>query len=130
MQVVIRLGALDAGRDVMPGVFILVTFLTVLLGTVLVTLALDASGGAALAMLFLIALVGVVFVALAVSMGRQHPSHYGGDRHASENSFVRLDRDLEHTAVPEMIVDEDSLRYRELDRWSDDGAPRAPIDIR
>ena len=111
----------------MPGAFVLIMFPTFLLGAVLISLGLDLSGGAAIAMTLCVAFVGVAFVSLALSMRRQHPSHGGGDSRLSVDPVPPLDDDVvDFDAVPEEIHEEETGRLRDLERWSDDGAPRSP----
>ena len=111
----------------MPGAFVLIMFPTFLLGAVLISLGLDLSGGAAIAMALFVAFVGVAFVSLALSMRRQHPSHGGGDSRLSEHGLLPLDdEDVYLGAVPEHIRDLDTGNPRDLERWSDDGAPGSP----
>ncbi len=112
----------------MPGVFILVTFPTMLLGAVLVIMGLELTGVAAVSMVLLVILVGVVFVSLAMSMRRQHPSRDGGDRTVSEDRSAPVEAEPDREAIPEEIEDVDTARYGDLTRWTDDGGPRSPVE--
>jgi hypothetical protein len=110
----------------MPGAFVIFLFPTFLLGSILVSLGLDVSGGAAIAMVLFVTFVGVAFVSLALSMRRQHPSHDAGDQRLLEDRFPPLDDDvLDLHAVPVEIHEQDTGRFRDLERWADDGAPRS-----
>jgi hypothetical protein len=123
-------GPADAPGDGMPGVFILVTFPTLLLGAILIIQSLALSGAAAVSVVLLIALVGVVFVSLVVTMLHQHPSQDGGDRRQSEDRMSRVEDSLELDAIPAVIVDADDVRADQVDRWDDDGGWHRPADPR
>lgn len=108
----------------MPSVFVLATFPTMLIASLLIILSLDLSGAAAVSVVLLVAVLGVVFISTVMSMRRQHPSQDGGDRRMSEDRFAPVETELDREeAVPEPIAEQTTARYGAVEPWIDDGAP-------
>jgi hypothetical protein len=85
---------------------------------------------AAFILVMVVMLLGALFLSLAVSMRRQRASPGGGGRRLSDDSFARLDAALEDEAVPEAISDDEVTdRLRGLERWTDDGGTRTPVEL-
>ena len=106
----------------MAGVFILILYPAVLLGSIMVIVGLELSGGAALAMLGFVLTVGAVFISLVRAMRRQQPSLDGGDLRAAEDHYEPIDAE---DAIP-LEIDDERVRRDDLERWSNDGAPAQP----